>query len=154
MSQLRSLISIRNSFCSYSSYSIARTLESGTFLRQLCTGYMANFLAYAPLSEGQLTTFSSNLFTKPNTSTALQNYSKSSEGLFHSKEWLMVSIINGFALPLKEEHKTFLTRVLIPLHKAKSLVLYHPQLAYCIVQFLEKDPGLTEEVCLQKIWLT
>ena len=56
------------------------------------------------------------------------------------------SIINGFALPLKEEHKTFLTRVLIPLHKAKSLVLYHPQLAYCIVQFLEKDPGLTEEV--------
>jgi len=40
----------------------------------------------------------------------------------------------------------FLIRVLIPLHKAKSLVLYHPQLAYCIVQFLEKDPGLTEEV--------
>jgi hypothetical protein len=59
------------------------------------------------------------------------------------------SIINGFALPLKEEHKLFLTRVLIPLHKAKSLVLYHPQLAYCIVQFLEKDPGLTEEVFLQ-----
>jgi len=56
------------------------------------------------------------------------------------------SIINGFALPLKEEHKLFLTRVLLPLHKAKSLVLYHPQLAYCIVQFLEKDPGLTEEV--------
>jgi serine/threonine-protein phosphatase 2A regulatory subunit B' len=24
--------------------------------------------------------------------------------------------------------------------------MYHPQLAYCIVQFLEKDPGLTEEV--------
>jgi len=42
----------------------------------------------------------------------------------------------------------FLTRVLLPLHKAKSLVLYHPQLAYCIVQFLEKDPGLTEEVVL------
>lgn len=56
------------------------------------------------------------------------------------------SIINGFALPLKEEHKRFLLRVLIPLHKVKSLVCYHPQLAYCVVQFLEKDPALTESV--------
>lgn len=61
---------------------------------------------------------------------------------------ILGSIINGFALPLKEEHKSFLTRVLIPLHKAKSLALYHPQLAYCVVQFLEKDAGLTEEVLL------
>ncbi|CAH1766886.1 9112_t:CDS:10 [Entrophospora sp. SA101] len=59
---------------------------------------------------------------------------------------ILGSIINGFALPLKEEHKTFLTKVLIPLHKVKSLILYHPQLAYCVVQFLEKDPALTEEV--------
>ncbi|WWC97009.1 hypothetical protein V866_003886 [Kwoniella sp. B9012] len=61
---------------------------------------------------------------------------------------ILGSIINGFALPLKEEHKTFLTRALIPLHKAKSLALYHPQLAYCVVQFLEKDSTLTEEVIL------
>ncbi|KXS15101.1 B56-domain-containing protein [Gonapodya prolifera JEL478] len=61
---------------------------------------------------------------------------------------ILGSIINGFALPLKEEHKVFLTRVLIPLHKARSLSLYHPQLAYCVVQFLEKDPSLTEEVVL------
>lgn len=59
---------------------------------------------------------------------------------------ILGSIINGFALPLKEEHKLFLTRVLIPLHKVKSLSMYHPQLAYCIVQFLEKDSSLTEEV--------
>lgn len=59
---------------------------------------------------------------------------------------ILGSIINGFALPLKEEHKLFLSRVLIPLHKAKSLSMYHPQLAYCIVQFLEKDAGLTQEV--------
>lgn len=56
------------------------------------------------------------------------------------------SIINGFALPLKEEHKLFLLRVLIPLHKVKSLSCYHPQLAYCVVQYLEKDPALTESV--------
>ncbi|KAL2919538.1 serine/threonine-protein phosphatase 2A 56 kDa regulatory subunit delta isoform [Polyrhizophydium stewartii] len=61
---------------------------------------------------------------------------------------ILGSIINGFALPLKEEHKVFLTRVLLPLHKAKSLTLYHPQLAYCVVQFLEKDPTLTEEVVI------
>lgn len=61
---------------------------------------------------------------------------------------ILGSIINGFALPLKEEHKLFLTRVLLPLHKVKSLSMYHPQLAYCIVQFLEKDSGLTEEVRL------
>ncbi|KAI8816176.1 phosphatase 2A regulatory B subunit-domain-containing protein [Fimicolochytrium jonesii] len=67
---------------------------------------------------------------------------------------ILGSIINGFALPLKEEHKVFLTRVLIPLHKAKSLTLYHPQLAYCVVQFLEKDPALTEEVVcgLLRFW--
>ncbi|SPN98966.1 related to B56-delta regulatory subunit of protein phosphatase 2A [Cephalotrichum gorgonifer] len=61
---------------------------------------------------------------------------------------ILGSIINGFALPLKEEHKTFLTRVLLPLHKVKSLSMYHPQLAYCIVQFLEKDASLTEDVVL------
>ncbi|KAI5867172.1 protein phosphatase 2A regulatory B subunit [Durotheca rogersii] len=61
---------------------------------------------------------------------------------------ILGSIINGFALPLKEEHKLFLTRVLLPLHKVKSLSMYHPQLAYCIVQFLEKDASLTEEVVL------
>lgn len=60
----------------------------------------------------------------------------------------MGSIINGFALPLKDEHKIFLVRILIPLHKVKSLSLYHPQLAYCIVQFLEKDPMLTEDVIM------
>ncbi|KAF9308219.1 Serine/threonine-protein phosphatase 2A 56 kDa regulatory subunit gamma isoform [Podila horticola] len=67
---------------------------------------------------------------------------------------ILGSIINGFALPLKEEHKTFLTKVLLPLHKVKSLTLYHPQLAYCVVQFLEKDPSLTEEVVhgLLRFW--
>lgn len=64
------------------------------------------------------------------------------------------SIINGFALPLKAEHKQFLVKVLIPLHKVKCLGLYHAQLAYCVVQFLEKDPTLTEPVIqgLLKYW--
>ncbi|KAL0071524.1 serine/threonine-protein phosphatase 2A 56 kDa regulatory subunit delta isoform [Marasmius tenuissimus] len=67
---------------------------------------------------------------------------------------ILGSIINGFALPLKEEHKIFLTRVLLPLHKVKSLSLYHPQLAYCVVQFLEKDSALAQDVMigLLKFW--
>ncbi|KAL0819880.1 hypothetical protein ABMA28_007896 [Loxostege sticticalis] len=67
---------------------------------------------------------------------------------------ILGSIINGFALPLKEEHKLFLLRVLLPLHKAKSLSVYHAQLAYCVVQFLEKDPSLTQPVvrALLKYW--
>lgn len=67
---------------------------------------------------------------------------------------ILGSIINGFALPLKEEHKQFLQSVLLPLHKVKSMSVYHPQLAYCVVQFLEKDSTLTEVVIkgLLKFW--
>lgn len=45
---------------------------------------------------------------------------------FHSLAFFH-SIINGFALPLKSEHKQFLVRVLIPLHSAKSLSIFHAQ---------------------------
>ncbi len=67
---------------------------------------------------------------------------------------ILGSIINGFALPLKAEHKQFLCKVLIPLHKVRCLSLYHAQLAYCVVQFLEKDATLTEQVIkgLLKFW--
>ncbi|XP_008578219.1 PREDICTED: serine/threonine-protein phosphatase 2A 56 kDa regulatory subunit beta isoform [Galeopterus variegatus] len=67
---------------------------------------------------------------------------------------ILGSIINGFALPLKTEHKQFLVRVLIPLHSVKSLSVFHAQLAYCVVQFLEKDATLTEHVIrgLLKYW--
>ncbi len=34
---------------------------------------------------------------------------------------ILGSIINGFALPLKLEHKNFLRNILIPLHKVPSL---------------------------------
>jgi len=67
---------------------------------------------------------------------------------------ILGSIINGFAVPLKEEHKVFLERVLIPLHKAHSLSLFHPQLTYCIVQFMEKEAPLGEPIIkgLLKFW--
>lgn len=64
------------------------------------------------------------------------------------------SVISGFALPLKEEHKIFLWRVLIPLHKPKSLGVYFQQLSFCITQFLEKEPKLASIVIsgLLKYW--
>lgn len=67
---------------------------------------------------------------------------------------ILGSIINGFALPLKEEHKLFLVRALIPLHKPKCIQLYHQQLSYCITQFVEKDCKLSDTVIrgLLKYW--
>ncbi|XVF60117.1 hypothetical protein PTKIN_Ptkin08bG0017900 [Pterospermum kingtungense] len=67
---------------------------------------------------------------------------------------ILGSIINGFALPLKEEHKLFLVRALIPLHKPKCIPMYHQQLSYCITQFVEKDCKLADTVIrgLLKYW--
>jgi len=67
---------------------------------------------------------------------------------------ILGSIINGFAIPLKDEHQRFLLTVLIPLHKAKNLIQYHPQLAYCVVQFIEKEPRLASFIVagLLKFW--
>merc|ERR1719377_255563 len=59
---------------------------------------------------------------------------------------ILGSIINGFALPLKQEHKNFLRNVLIPLHKVKCLSQFHQQLAYCVTQFIDKDSSLASVV--------
>ncbi|XP_066394734.1 serine/threonine protein phosphatase 2A 57 kDa regulatory subunit B' alpha isoform-like [Miscanthus floridulus] len=56
------------------------------------------------------------------------------------------SIINGFAVPLKEEHHAFLARVLLPLHRTRWVHTYHRQLAYCVLQFVHKEPGLADAV--------
>ncbi|KAJ9169389.1 hypothetical protein P3X46_017591 [Hevea brasiliensis] len=67
---------------------------------------------------------------------------------------ILGSIINGFALPLKEEHKMFLIHVLIPLHKPRCLAMYHQPLSYCIMQFVEKDYNLSDAIIrgLLKYW--
>lgn len=67
---------------------------------------------------------------------------------------ILGSIINGFAIPLKKEHIRFLVRALIPLHKPKCVGLYHQQLSYCVVQYVEKDAN-TATVILNgffRIW--
>ncbi|XP_062198602.1 serine/threonine protein phosphatase 2A 57 kDa regulatory subunit B' alpha isoform-like [Phragmites australis] len=56
------------------------------------------------------------------------------------------SIINGLAVPLKEEHRGFLVRVLLPLHRTRWAHTYHRQLAYCVLQFVQKEPELANAV--------
>mmetsp|Transcript_28866 Transcript_28866/g.40250 ORF Transcript_28866/g.40250 Transcript_28866/m.40250 type:complete len:482 (-) Transcript_28866:339-1784(-) len=67
---------------------------------------------------------------------------------------ILGSIISGFALPLKAEHKQFLKTVLIPMHKVKPLHVFHQQLSYCVTQFVDKDHTLSPTVILGllKIW--
>jgi serine/threonine-protein phosphatase 2A regulatory subunit B' len=67
---------------------------------------------------------------------------------------ILGSIINGFALPLKDEHKDFLTKALIPLHKVKSLASFNQQLSYCMAQYVEKDPRLAYDIitALLRVW--
>jgi len=67
---------------------------------------------------------------------------------------ILGSIINGFALPLKDEHKDFLIKALIPLHKVKSLASFHQQLSYCMAQYVEKDPRLAYDITnsMLKFW--
>lgn len=64
------------------------------------------------------------------------------------------SVINEFTVPLKEEDKLFLSRVLIPLYKPRCYDTYCQQLSYCINQFVEKDFSLAEHVIkgLLKYW--
>jgi len=67
---------------------------------------------------------------------------------------ILGSIINGFALPLKLEHKRFLKNVLIPLHKVQRLSCFHQQLSYCITQFIDKDNALATPILrgLVRFW--
>lgn len=59
---------------------------------------------------------------------------------------ILASIINGFAVPIKDEHKIMLVKALVPLHKAKTIAAYHPQLSYCMALYVAKDHTLTRDI--------
>lgn len=67
---------------------------------------------------------------------------------------ILGSIINGFALPLKEEHRQYLKSCLIPLHRSRNLHAFNVQLTYCMTQYVEKDSRLAEPVIrgILKYW--
>lgn len=67
---------------------------------------------------------------------------------------ILCSIISGFQTPLKDTHTFFLMKGLLPLHKVGNLSTFHQHLQNCIVQFIEKDNGLTAPIIayLLKVW--
>ncbi|OXB55989.1 hypothetical protein ASZ78_009719 [Callipepla squamata] len=64
---------------------------------------------------------------------------------------ILGSIINGFALPLKAEHKQFLVKVLIPLHTVRSLSLFHAQVEVMFLGELEEILDVIEPSQFVKI---
>merc|ERR1712228_694153 len=64
------------------------------------------------------------------------------------------SIINGFSIPVKNEHKAFLRNVLLPLHKCEKYEHYFQQLADCCVLFVNKEQNIAATVIggLLKFW--
>lgn len=52
------------------------------------------------------------------------------------------SIIHGFTVPLRSEHKEFFTNVLIPLHKSRQYPQFHQQLIPCCLILIVKDQTL------------
>lgn len=59
---------------------------------------------------------------------------------------ILGSIIHGFAIPVKEEHRNMFRKGILPLHLPASMPAYHVQLAFCVAQFVEKAPELSPEV--------
>jgi serine/threonine-protein phosphatase 2A regulatory subunit B' len=57
-----------------------------------------------------------------------------------------MSIINGFAVPIKPENIRILMDVLLPLHGSDFFHVFHENLFQCILQFIEKDSNLIPNV--------
>ena len=51
---------------------------------------------------------------------------------------ILSSITSGLVVPLRQEHQEFFKKVLIPLHKVKTLTTYNTQLQLCIKNYLDK----------------
>ena len=59
---------------------------------------------------------------------------------------ILASIINGFTVPIRPEHKQSLERSRIPLHKTRHYESYSIQLSYCMTLYVAKDPSLSVPV--------
>jgi len=54
---------------------------------------------------------------------------------------ILGSVISGFVIPLKEDHKKYLQQVLIPMHKVRNFEKIQQPLLYCIARYIEKEPS-------------
>jgi serine/threonine-protein phosphatase 2A regulatory subunit B' len=62
------------------------------------------------------------------------------------------SIVSGFAVPLKPENVQFLFEIIMPLHAAEFLHVFHENLVACVADFVDKDPDLIPAI-LRKLLL-
>jgi hypothetical protein len=67
---------------------------------------------------------------------------------------ILAAIVAGFSVPLREEHRLYFRRVLLPMHKARGLARYHRELTMCVVFFVSKDISLGVEAirALLRYW--
>lgn len=67
---------------------------------------------------------------------------------------ILSSITSGLAIPLRAEHQEFFKKVLVPLHKVKTLTTYNTQLQLCTKNYLEKQTLLAIPLIfgLLKFW--
>lgn len=76
-------------------------------------------------------------------------YNDEQEDHFGHSEFLELlnSIISGFAVPLKGEHRvTIFDKCLLPLHRANHNAHFHQQLVQCIMTYLEKDQSVANSI--------
>lgn len=128
--------------------------------RAFLSGLVALFSSEDPRERDRLKTIYHQLYSKLTTERAFMRRSMSAALLRFVYETspaerhcgvgelleICGSIINGFAVPLKEEHRAFLLRVLLPLHRTRWVHTYHRQLAYCVLQFVHKELVLADAV--------
>ena len=67
---------------------------------------------------------------------------------------VLMSIVAGFALPLKPEHRRFCVRALLPLYTTPNLHLYAEELSAVVMLFVEKDFTVGGAVidCISRHW--
>lgn len=118
-------------------------LREREFLKMVLHRIYAQFMAYRPFIRCAI----NNVFCRFIYETGRHS------GIAELLE-ILGSIINGFVSPMDLEHKFFLVRALLPLHKVKHISIYHQQLTYCVTQFVDKDYKLADIVIrgLLKYW--
>jgi len=59
---------------------------------------------------------------------------------------VMGSIVRGYSTPLKNEHKVFLVKVLLPLHASPKFTDFSSNMSFLMVHFAQKDPSLSSVI--------
>ncbi|KAK2951606.1 putative Serine/threonine protein phosphatase 2A 57 kDa regulatory subunit B' kappa [Blattamonas nauphoetae] len=67
---------------------------------------------------------------------------------------LLVSIVHGFTVPLKEEHVQFFRTCVLPLNTVEQIDSFIAPLSHCLCVYLQKDPALIKTVVsfLIRVW--